>query len=76
MDDEAIIKMLTRVKGIGRWSVEMLLIFRLQRLDVFPVDDLGIRTAIKQLYGLQALPDRATTASYGLKWKPYASIAS
>ncbi|PSB00870.1 DNA-3-methyladenine glycosylase family protein [Merismopedia glauca] len=76
MEDEAIIETLTQVKGIGRWSAQMLLIFRLQRPDVFPIDDLGIRTAIKQLYGLETLPDRATTASYGQKWTPYTSIAS
>ncbi|CBN56504.1 MULTISPECIES: DNA-3-methyladenine glycosylase family protein [Kamptonema] len=76
MDDESIIKNLTRVKGIGRWSVQMFLIFRLNRWDVLPVDDLGIRSGIRKLYGLDALPDRKTTERLGQKWKPYCSIAS
>lgn len=76
MDDESIIKTLTRVKGIGRWTVQMLLIFRLNRWDVLPVDDLGIRAAIRKLYGLEALPDRKSTENFGQKWKPYCSIAS
>lgn len=76
MDDEAIIKTLTRVKGIGRWTVQMLLIFRLKRWDVLPVDDLGVRTGIQNLYSLGALPDRKTTESFGQRWRPYCSIAS
>ncbi len=67
---------LTRVKGIGRWTVQMLLIFRLKRWDVLPVDDLGVRAGIRKLYGLEALPDRKTTERFGQKWKPYCSIAS
>lgn len=76
MDDESIIKTLTPVKGIGRWTVQMLLIFRLQRLNVLPVDDLGVRAGIRKLYTLEALPDRKTTESIGQKWTPYCSIAS
>jgi len=76
MDDEAIIKTLTQVKGIGRWTVQMLLIFRLNRWDVLPVDDLGVRAGIRKLYNLEALPDRKTTESIGQRWKPYCSIAS
>ncbi|HBB34243.1 MAG TPA: DNA-3-methyladenine glycosylase 2 family protein [Cyanobacteria bacterium UBA8803] len=76
LDDEEIIKILTQVKGIGRWTVQMLLIFRLQRWDVLPVDDLGVRAGIRQLYNLEALPDRKTTEAFGKKWQPYCSIAS
>ena len=76
MDDESIIKTLTPIKGIGRWTVQMLLIFRLQRLDVLPVDDLGVRAAIRKLYSLEALPERKTTERFGQGWKPYCSIAS
>lgn len=76
MDDESIIKTLTQVKGIGRWTVQMLLIFRLKRWDVLPVDDLGVRAGIRLVYNLDALPDRKTTLSFGQKWKPYCSIAS
>lgn len=75
MDDEAIIKTLTRVKGVGRWTVQMLLIFRLQRWDVLPVDDLGVRAGMRKLYGLGALPDRKATERFGQRWKPYCSIA-
>ncbi|MBW4547034.1 MAG: DNA-3-methyladenine glycosylase [Symplocastrum torsivum CPER-KK1] len=76
MDDESIITTLTRVKGIGRWTVQMLLIFRLKRWDILPVDDLGIRAGIRKVYGLETLPDRKTTESFGQRWKPYCSIAS
>lgn len=76
MDDEAIVQALTQVKGIGRWTVQMLLIFRLQRQDVLPVDDLGVRAGIRKIYGLQELPTRQTTASLGEKWQPYRSVAS
>lgn len=76
MDDESIIKILTQVKGIGSWTVQMLLIFRLKRWDVLPVDDLGIRTGIRNLYNLEALPDRKTAKRFGQRWKPYCSIAS
>lgn len=58
MEDEAIIAALTQVKGIGRWTVQMLLIFRLRRWDVLPVDDLGVRSGIRQLYDLETLPDK------------------
>ena len=76
MDDESIIKTLMRVKGIGRWTVQMLVIFRLNCWDVLPVDDLGVRAGIRQLYSLEALPDRKTTERFGQKWTPYCSIAS
>lgn len=76
MDDEAIIQTLTQVKGVGRWTVQMLLIFRLHRLDVLPTEDLGIRAAIRKLYGLNELPDKQTVINLGQKWQPYRSIAS
>ncbi len=76
MDDESIIKTLTQVKGIGRWTVQMLLIFRMNRPDVLPVDDLGVRAGIRKLYGLNELPDKKTIESLGQRWKPYCSIAS
>lgn len=76
MDDESIIKTLTQVKGLGRWSVQMLLIFRLNRLDVLPVDDLGVRAGIRKVYGLSELPNKKTIESLGQKWKPYRAIAS
>ena len=76
MDDEDIIKTLTQVKGIGRWTVQMLLIFRMNRLDVLPMDDLGVRAGIRKVYGFTELPDSKTISSLGQKWKPYCSVAS
>lgn len=76
LDDETIIQTLTQVKGIGRWTVQMLLIFRLHRWDVLPVDDLGIRSGIRRLYELEELPDKKTVEQFGQNWKPYRTIAS
>ena len=76
LPDEAVIEMLTQVKGIGRWTAEMFLIFSLGRLDVLPVDDLGVRAAIKDLYGLDDLPDKATCMEIAALWRPYATIGS
>jgi DNA-3-methyladenine glycosylase II len=76
LDDEGIIKTLTQIRGIGRWSVQMLLMFRLNRTDVLPVDDLGVRSAIQKLYGLDALPNKKTVEQFGAAWRPYCSIAS
>lgn len=76
MDDESIIKTLTQVKGIGRWTVQMLLIFRMNRPDVLPLDDLGVRAGIRKVYGLNELPDKKTIESLGQKWKPYCTVAS
>jgi DNA-3-methyladenine glycosylase II len=76
MEDEAIIQTLTAVKGIGRWTVQMLLIFRMHRWDVLPVDDLGIRSGIRRVYNLSELPDKKTVESLGEKWKPYCTVAS
>jgi DNA-3-methyladenine glycosylase II len=74
--DEEIIATLTQVKGIGVWTAQMYLIFSAGRLDVFPHDDLGVRVAIKELYELQALPDKATSHRIATPWRPYASVAS
>lgn len=76
LDDEEVIAELTQVKGIGRWTAQMFLIFCLGRLDVFPHDDLGVRMAIRDLYGMDALPDRETSLNVALPWRPYASVAS
>jgi DNA-3-methyladenine glycosylase II len=76
MDDETIIQTLTQVRGIGRWTAQMLLIFRLHRCDVLPAEDLGIRSGIRKLYSLTDLPDKKTVERIGQPWKPYRSIAS
>lgn len=75
MDDETIIKSLIVVKGIGRWTVQMLLIFRLHRWDILPVDDLGIRAAIRNLYNLDDLPNKKTLEQIAQQWQPYRTIA-
>ncbi len=74
--DDAIIAELTQVKGIGRWTAQMFLIFSLGRIDVFPLDDLGVRSAIQKLYQLAELPNRATCLQIGAAWQPYSTIAS
>ncbi|NOT28776.1 MAG: DNA-3-methyladenine glycosylase 2 family protein [Acidobacteria bacterium] len=76
MSDEAVIEALTSVKGIGRWTAEMFLIFRLHRPDVLPVGDLGIVKAIKTVYGLRTLPTPERMLRLGEAWRPYRSVAS
>lgn len=76
LSDDEVIKMLTQVKGIGRWTAEMFLIFSLGRLDVLPVDDLGVRTALKDLYDLDDLPDKKTCVKIATPWRPYATIGA
>jgi DNA-3-methyladenine glycosylase II len=74
--DERIVEQLTQVRGIGRWTAQMFLIFSLGRLDVFPHDDLGVRTAIRDRYGLAGLPDKPTALAIAAPWRPYATVAS
>ncbi len=74
--DEDVIEQLIQVKGIGRWTAQMFLIFSLGRLDVFPHDDLGVRIAIRDHYGLNELPDKQTSCEIASAWSPYATIAS
>lgn len=76
MSEEAIIRSLTKVRGIGRWTVEMLLIFDLGRVDVLPVADYAIRKAYAQIHGKRKLPEPTELAKWGERWKPYRSIAS
>jgi DNA-3-methyladenine glycosylase II len=76
MSDEDVITALTRVKGIGRWSAEMFLMFRLHRPDVLPVDDLGIVNAVKNVYRLRKRPTPERIRKIGEAWKPYRSVAS
>jgi DNA-3-methyladenine glycosylase II len=76
MSDDEVIAELTQVKGIGVWTAQMFLMFSLGRLDVFPHDDLGIKMALKNLYGLPELPDKATSHRIATPWRPYATIAS
>ena len=76
MSDEEVIEELIQVKGIGVWTAQMFLIFSLGRLDVFPPDDLGIRTAIRNLYGLDELPKRDACLEFGERWKPLATAGT
>jgi 3-methyladenine DNA glycosylase/8-oxoguanine DNA glycosylase len=75
LDDEAVIDTLTQVKGVGRWTAEMFLIFRLGRPDVLPVDDYGIRKAVQRAYRLRALPDPARLRRIAEPWRPYRTVA-
>jgi DNA-3-methyladenine glycosylase II len=74
--DEEVIAALVQVKGIGRWSAEMFLMFRLHRPDVLPVGDLGIVTAIQRVYGLRKKPTPDRIRRIGDAWRPYRSVAS
>jgi 3-methyladenine DNA glycosylase/8-oxoguanine DNA glycosylase len=76
MDDEEIIERLTTVRGIGRWTVEMLLIFRLGRPDVLPLTDLGIRKGFARTFRKRNLPEAAAMIRQGERWRPYRSVAS
>jgi DNA-3-methyladenine glycosylase II len=75
MSDEVVIEKLTEVKGIGRWTAEMFLMFRLHRPDVLPVGDLGIIKAVQRAYGLRKVPTAARLVRLGEAWRPYRSIA-
>jgi len=74
--DDEIIDELTEIKGIGRWTAQMFLIFALGREDVFPIDDFGVRSAITRLYGFAEPPRRAELMEIGQRWSPFASAGS
>jgi DNA-3-methyladenine glycosylase II len=76
LPDEVVIERLTQVKGIGRWTVHMYLIFALRRPDVLPTGDLGIRNAIRKAYGMAELPVPAEIELLAAKWRPYCSVAT
>jgi DNA-3-methyladenine glycosylase II len=76
LNDDAVVERLTAVKGFGRWTAEMFLMFRLHRPDVLPVGDLGIVTAIQRLYRLRKRPGPKRVLKIGDAWKPYRSVAS
>ncbi|MFI5028912.1 MAG: methylated-DNA--[protein]-cysteine S-methyltransferase [Solirubrobacterales bacterium] len=76
LSDDEIVERLTSVRGIGRWTVEMLLIFDLGRRDVLPVDDFGIRKGFSLAFGLPDLPKPAQVAERGERWRPHRTVAS
>lgn len=76
MDDEEVIEHLIQVRGIGRWTAEMFLIFSLGRLDVLPVDDFGLRAGVRDHYGLTELPGKNDLRTLAEPWRPYRSVAT
>jgi DNA-3-methyladenine glycosylase II len=74
--DEEVIEELIQVKGIGRWTAQMFLIFSLGRPDVFPPDDLGIKVALRNLYGLAELPTKAEAHALAARWTPHSTFAT
>jgi len=76
LDDDAVIDALTRIKGVGRWTAQMFLMFRLGRPDVLPELDLGVRKAIQREYRTRGLPSTERVLKIGKRWAPYRTIAS
>jgi DNA-3-methyladenine glycosylase II len=76
MTDEEVTARLLPVHGIGRWTTEMFLIFALGRLDVLPVDDLGLRAGVRDLYQMAELPDRKALRELAEPWRPYRTVAT
>ena len=76
MSDEDVITHLTQVKGIGRWTAEMFLIFSLGRQDVFPADDLGLRKGVQRAFSLPEIPKPKEVERIGERWKPYRTIVT
>ena len=76
LGDEEIITRLTEARGVGRWTVEMLLIFQLGRADVLPVDDFGVRNGFRLAYKKRAMPKPKALAAFGEKWKPHRTTAA
>jgi len=76
LEDDAIITRLTQVRGVGRWTVEMLLIFYLGRPDVLPADDFGVRAGFRVAYGLADLPKPKELLLYGERWRPHRTAAA
>lgn len=76
LSNEEIIDQLTLVHGVGRWTAEMFLIFSLNRLNVLPVDDLGLRVAVQNIYGMKNRPDAKRLRVIGGKWSPFETVAT
>jgi len=76
MSDEEVVETLTQVNGIGRWTAEMFLIFTLNRPDVLPVDDLGLREGIREIYGRKERPTARQCIAIGEKWRPWRTMAT
>jgi DNA-3-methyladenine glycosylase II len=76
LENETIIERLTQVRGIGRWTVEMMLMFHLRRPDVLPVDDFGVRNGFRLAYGLRKMPAPRALHLYGVRWGPHRTAAA
>jgi len=76
MPDDALIDRLVALRGVGRWTVEMLLIYSLERMDILPVDDFGVREGYRRLKGLEKAPTPAQMRSLGGPWSPYRTVAA
>jgi DNA-3-methyladenine glycosylase II len=76
LDDEAVIAALTQVKGVGRWTAQMFLLFRLKRPDVLAELDLGLQKGLQKVHGLRSLPTPKRLAAIGTRWAPWRSVAS
>jgi DNA-3-methyladenine glycosylase II len=76
LSDMELIERLTIIRGVGRWTVEMLLMFNLNRMDILPVDDFGVREGYRKLHGLAAQPKPKELAAIGEMWSPWRSVAS
>lgn len=76
MNDEALIERLITLRGIGRWTVEMLLIYSLERPDILPADDFGVREGYRRLKGLDVQPTRKQMVGIGQAWSPYRTVAA
>lgn len=76
LDDQEIIERLTQVRGIGRWTVEMMLMFQLGRPDILPIDDFGVRNGFRMAYGLRKMPAPRALAAFGERWRPYRTAAA
>ena len=74
MDDESVVDALTQVRGVGRWTAEMFLVFRLGRPDVLALDDLGIRKGYQRVFRLPDIPSRDVVAARGERWRPYRTV--
>jgi DNA-3-methyladenine glycosylase II len=74
--DEEIIERITQVRGVGRWTVEMMLMFQLGRPDVLPVDDFGVRNGFRLAYGLRKMPTPRALVSFGERWRPHRTAAA
>lgn len=76
MSDDELIERLTRLRGVGRWTVEMLLIYTLERMDILPADDFGVRDGYRRLKGLEQQPSRKQMVDIGQAWSPYRTVAA